>query len=118
MDRRQQFCPLHWAISSVIINDLNIVSVAVPPHETHSPLIIDTDAVSAPAVATKFLQPIAGRNAQILQRSRMVQHNEFSARRFLDAQKAQAATTIEERLSVSAPETRDRVLSYYVLRYG
>jgi hypothetical protein len=47
----------------VIINDLDIVSVAVSPHETHPPLIIDTDAVLALTVAAKLLQPIAWWNA-------------------------------------------------------
>jgi hypothetical protein len=50
----------------MIIDDLDIVSVALAPHETDSPLIVDPDAVLTLAVAAKLLQPVAGRNPQIL----------------------------------------------------
>jgi len=61
----------------VIVGDLNIVGVAVPPHEAHPELIIDANAVLALSVTAEFFQPIAGRNSQILQAKARMQRGQF-----------------------------------------
>ena len=88
----------------MIIDDLHLVSVTLSPLETDAPLIVDSDAVLTPTVTLKFLQAIAGRNAQVLQRLRVVQHYELATGAVLDALKAWAALTVEERFRVFAPE--------------
>ena len=40
--------------SSVIVDDLHLVSVAIPPNETYPPLIIDPDAVLTLTLTSKF----------------------------------------------------------------
>jgi hypothetical protein len=47
----------------VIVDDLRAVSVALPPHETEPPLIVDSDAMLTLTVAVELLQAVAGRDA-------------------------------------------------------
>ena len=51
----------------MVVYDFHIVGVAVPPNEADAILIIDTDAVLALALAMQSLQPVSGRNIQIIQ---------------------------------------------------
>jgi len=44
----------------MIINNLNIVRIALKPPEANSPLIIDPDAVLAGAIAPQHLKTVAG----------------------------------------------------------
>ena len=88
----------------MIIDDLHLVSVTLSPLETDAPLIVNSDAVLTPTVTMKFLQTIAGRDAQVLQRLRVVQHYELAPRGVLDALKAWTALAVEERFRVFAPE--------------
>jgi len=50
----------------VIVDDLDLVSVTILPAEADTPLIVDPNAVLAGAPAFELLEPIAGRNAEIL----------------------------------------------------
>jgi hypothetical protein len=56
---------------SVVIRDLHLIGIAVPPNETHAELIVDPNAVLAQSVTAQLLQPVAERNAQILSTSRL-----------------------------------------------
>jgi len=53
--------------SAVVIDDLDLVGIVVAPDEAKTPLVIDTNAVLAVAVATQSFQTVAGgaRNAAI-----------------------------------------------------
>jgi hypothetical protein len=88
----------------VIIDDLYLVSVALSPLETDAPLIVDSDAVLTLTVTVQFLQAIAGRDTQVLQRLRVVQHYELATGGVLDTLKAWTALAVEERFRVFAPE--------------
>jgi hypothetical protein len=88
----------------VIIDDLNLTSVAPAPYKAEPPPIVDPDAVLASAAAMQFLQAIAGRNSQVLQRLRVVQHRELATRGVLDTPKARTALAVEERFGVLASE--------------
>ena len=59
--------------SSVVVNDLNIGRTAIRPSETDPKLIVDSDAVLAFPVALQCLQPVAGRDLQVLQEVSLVQ---------------------------------------------
>ena len=52
----------------MVVDDFHIVGVAIPPNEADAILIIDSDAVLAFALAVQSLQPVSGRNIQIIQR--------------------------------------------------
>jgi len=49
----------------VIVNDLDIVGVAILPAEANTPLVVDTNTVLATAPTLKLLQSIARRYSQI-----------------------------------------------------
>jgi hypothetical protein len=53
----------------MVINDFNLVRLAVPPFKTDPVLIIDTNAVLAPAVSSQSLQAVAGRNPECIKRA-------------------------------------------------
>lgn len=53
---------------SVVIHNLDIISVTVNPFETYTPLVITTNTVVTITVAAQSLQPITGWYKQILQR--------------------------------------------------
>jgi hypothetical protein len=48
--------------------------IGISPPETDPPLIVDSNAVLTFPVSCQFFQPIAGRNSQILDRLRRIQH--------------------------------------------
>jgi len=88
----------------MIIHDLDVVSVALSPHETDPPLIVDSNAMLTLTVAVKLLQAVAGRDAQVLQRLCVVQHGHLATRGALDILKTRAAPAVEERFRVFAAE--------------
>ena len=61
MNRRELLWSAHCVTSSVIIDDLDLVSVAITPYKTDPPLIVDSNAVLALAIAGEFLEPISRR---------------------------------------------------------
>ena len=61
----------------VVIDDLYLKCISVPPYKTHAILIVDSNAVLSSAVSAKCLQLIAWRHLQIVERDRCVQNCEF-----------------------------------------
>ncbi|MDX2051507.1 MAG: hypothetical protein SFV15_03890 [Polyangiaceae bacterium] len=49
----------------MIVDDLDIVSVGVSPAETDAPLVVDSNAMLADAVACELLKAVSGRNTEI-----------------------------------------------------
>jgi len=88
----------------VIVGDFNVERVGLAPHKAYSPLVVDPDTVLTLAVAAKFFQSVSGRNPDILQRVRVVQHRELAPRDILDALKTRASASIKERFRVFASE--------------
>jgi hypothetical protein len=69
----------------VIVDDLYVVCVAVPPNEANTPLVIDADAVLAVPVALQGLQSISRRNGNVGEVSGSIQLPQFSQRNPLNA---------------------------------
>ena len=65
-------------VGSVIINDLNVVGIAVVPSKADPPLIVDPDAVLTGSVALELLEPISWRHSQIIEMLRGVDRDKFS----------------------------------------
>lgn len=65
----------------MIINDLDLMGIAFPPSEADAPLIVDTDTVLPFAVAYQLLQAVGRGDAQVVERFRSIQEQEFSQRR-------------------------------------
>ena len=49
----------------MVVDDLNIMGVAVAPAKADPPLVIDSDAVLSFSIAQQALQPIAGRSPEV-----------------------------------------------------
>jgi hypothetical protein len=84
----------------VIVDNLNFMRVSIGPHETDSPLLIDPDAVLAPSVPSKQLQPIPGNCLQVRQSGCAINHLKFSHRHPLEARKPQYPLAVKERSRV------------------
>ena len=62
----------------MIVNDHDVVGVCAFPPKTHSPLVVDPNAVLPLAIAAEFLEAIPGRHPKIIERFRRVDSNEFT----------------------------------------
>jgi hypothetical protein len=51
----------------VVVGNLDIMGVAVPPAEAEAPLIVDADGVLPIPIPGQLFQAIARRNAQVLE---------------------------------------------------
>jgi len=58
----------------VIVRDLDPESIALPPDEANSPLVVDPNAVLALAVTREFLEMVSRRNIQVCQGIRCIQN--------------------------------------------
>jgi hypothetical protein len=58
----------------VVIDDLDIGRIAIPPAEADPPLVVDPDAVLTLAVSVESLQSIPRRNAEVIKRCCRIQH--------------------------------------------
>jgi hypothetical protein len=61
----------------VVVRDLDVVGVTTPPSEADPPLVIDPDAVLPLPITAQSFQPVARRDAQVVQAVRSVQHPEL-----------------------------------------
>ena len=62
----------------MVVNDLDIMGVAILPTEANTPLVIDTDTVLAAPSSSELLQSITRRYSQIGQCLGRVQSDELS----------------------------------------
>jgi hypothetical protein len=67
----------------MVINNLHIVSVALLPGKTNTPLVINANAILSLTVAVKLFYSIRGRNLQIRYRFSRVQNFQFITCPFL-----------------------------------
>ena len=64
----------------MIVDDLDVVGIAVTPTKANPPLVVDPDAVLSFAVASQGLQSIAGRCLQIAETARAVDLGQLAVR--------------------------------------
>jgi len=88
----------------MVIDYLNLVRVALAPHEAYAPLIVDPDAVLAQTIALQALKPITWYCRKHQQIDRRVQHLQFPEGDTLDCLKPRRAQAVEEPFSLRAPE--------------
>src|SRR4051812_30959251 len=68
----------------VVVGDFDFICIAFLPVKAHAPLIVDTDAVLAGAIAPKLLKSIAWRNHEVLQVLGRIDHQELAGGRSLN----------------------------------
>src|SRR5208282_5364908 len=64
----------------MVICDLHFVSFGFAPYEANSVLIVDSNAVLTLTIAAQFLQPVSGRNLQVVQSYGAIEHGKLSFR--------------------------------------
>ena len=95
-------------MTSVIIYDLDVIRIAAGPPEADAPLIVDPDTMLAGTVALQFLQPVAGRHSQILQRLSGINSHQLPQHGALERRGiAPDALPVEETLRISIGEALD-----------
>jgi hypothetical protein len=68
----------------MVIDDFDLMRMAVPPDETNAPLIIDPDAMLACTIALEGFETIAWWHAQVSQFRRRRRENQFPKSSALD----------------------------------
>jgi hypothetical protein len=68
----------------MIVYDFYVVSITVPPHETNSPLLIDSNAVLSIAITPQRLKAVSRRHSQIKQFGCGVKHLKLIQRLLLN----------------------------------
>lgn len=107
--------------ASVVIDDLHVRYAFFHPDKAHAPLVVDANAVLAPAIPTQQLQSVAWRAAQKIQRLRRVQLRQLAFRYGLNIGKPPCLATGEKTLGVLTFEREDRhgeMRFYIVYRYS
>jgi L-alanine-DL-glutamate epimerase-like enolase superfamily enzyme len=84
----------------VVVDDLDIVRIASLPYEADAPLVVDANAVLAPAVALERLQMIAWRGLQVLEDPSAVQIEQLPASRPLDGSESTNRLVVEQFLHI------------------
>jgi len=64
----------------MVVDDLDLVSVSVPPHEADTPLVIDADAMGSCSIAFEGFESVARRHPQIFQGFCSVEHHQLAQR--------------------------------------
>ena len=77
----------------MIVSDLDLECIALPPDETYSPLVVDPNAVLTLAVTQEFLETVSRRNIQVCQGIRCIQNPKPDVGPALDVM-GQAATLL------------------------
>ncbi|KPF46613.1 hypothetical protein IP76_06520 [Rhizobium sp. AAP43] len=78
--------------SVMVVDDPDIAWSSIMPVEANAPLVVDPYAVLAEPVTFQGFQPIAWRNAEVLQDPRVVDQTEFSQRNSLNVRRKLAAS--------------------------
>jgi hypothetical protein len=97
----------------MIVNDLNVISVAVSPKEAYTPLIIDADAALTLAVALQCFQTIPWRNHQIMQGAGTMEVKQLSTRYSFEGPKTRHVPISEQRFRLPGSEGADHESSIY-----
>jgi hypothetical protein len=92
----------------VIIHDFDFMRIAAAPYEAEPPLIVDSDAVLAGAVALERLQAISGRDAKILQPLGCMKEEQLAPGHALDRPESEHCPVLEKRLGVIAAKRSDQ----------
>jgi hypothetical protein len=88
----------------VVIDDLHVEGVGVPPHEADSPLIIDSNAVLALPLSLQRFEAIAGRRADIPQGPRGMEQQELPPRNPFESPVSRNVMVVKERIGRGGPE--------------
>jgi hypothetical protein len=81
----------------VVVDDLDIGGPSDSPREADAPLLIDSDAVLAFPVASQFLQPVPGRDPEVVEQFSGIEHRQLPQCR-------PAGGVVEPSMSLPSPD--------------
>jgi len=84
----------------MVIDDLNVIGMATLKTEAYAPLIVDADAPLPDSVALQLFQLVIGRNTQVFQRFRPIDHRQLAQSHDLDIHETGNPLAIEQGFSV------------------
>jgi len=94
----------------VIVDNLDIVSVAIAPAKADTPLIVDPDTPLPGSIADQLFQSVRRRYPQILEARRCFQHSKFSERNPLNVRRETTRPLqVEELLGLTVSPTADHL---------
>jgi len=93
--------------SSVIVDDLHVVGVAVLPGEADPSLVVDPDAELAAAITLQRLEVVPWRHAEVREDAGAVQVEQAPASYAFNRPEPPHRHVGEERLGVGVPEGSD-----------
>ena len=100
---RPQPLPGHGLLL-VVINDFDIMRIALLPSKTDPPLIVDANAVLPHSITGELLESVTRRHAQVLQRGGRVELDQFSQRDTMDRlRQLPDGLPVEEALGILVP---------------
>lgn len=86
----------------MIVRYLYFVGVAVPPAKTHSPLVVDSNAVLAFTAALEFLESVSWRDPKVTDRFSSIDYHQLPVGNALHIdRKTLASQTLEDVLRLS-----------------
>ncbi len=92
----------------MVVDDLNVVSVAVSPSKANSPLVVDPNAVLTPALAPQPLESVARWDAKVFQARHRIEDPQLPQTNSLNtSSELPNGLSFEELLSQSTAETLD-----------
>jgi hypothetical protein len=92
----------------VVIDYFNIKCMAALKAETYTPLVVDADTVSTCSIAFERFEPVIGRNPQIVQLRRTVQHLQLALGNRPDIDKPGDPPAGKQSLRLGSSERLDR----------
>jgi hypothetical protein len=102
----------------MVVRHFDIMSIAFIPAETDAPLVVDTDAVLAAAIARKRLQPICWRDAEIIQTFSDIKLNQLAPRDPVQLRRKMAQElALKQPLSASVPKRLNHEMNNNAWRY-
>ena len=80
----------------MVVNDFDVVGIAISPRETDAPLVVDPDAVCSCTVALQRFQMIPRWRLQVFQPLRLMKVQQLAACRALDRLKTPDELILEQ----------------------
>ena len=99
--------------SLVLIDDLNILGIAITPGEADAPLVVAAYAVGSGTIAPEQFQLVARRYAEVLQVPCLMEVQELSARRAFNQLKSTYHAVLKQLCGVCAFERTNQVAGHY-----